>query len=77
VKVVIRHSGEKFQMSWHNIGASLNGLLDKIHDEMYKKADQARSEHTKHVENWDQFMEALDQKFVCLAPWCDTVKCED
>lgn len=21
-------------------------------------------------------MEALDHKFICLAPWCDTVKCE-
>jgi hypothetical protein len=21
-------------------------------------------------------MEALDHKFICLAPWCNTVKCE-
>ena len=21
-------------------------------------------------------MEALDHKYICLAPWCDTVKCE-
>ena len=44
---------------------------------MYKKALKSREDHTKHVTNWEQFMEALDHKFICLAPWCDTVKCEE
>lgn len=50
--------------------------MDKIHNEMFEKAKKSREEHTKNVTNWEQFMEALDQKFICLAPWCDTVKCE-
>lgn len=64
-------------MSWNNIGQSMNNLLEEIHDTMYKKALQSRENHTKHVSNWEQFMEALDNKYICLAPWCDTVKCEE
>ena len=55
----------------------LESELNVIHNEMYTKAEQARDQHTKHVTNWEQFMEALDHKNVCLAPWCNTVKCED
>lgn len=77
VKVVVRHSGEKFQLSWQMLDVHIEALLNDIHGQMYEKAEKARMEHTKHVENWDQFMEALDNKFVCLAPWCDTVKCEE
>ena len=44
---------------------------------MYKKALKSREDHTKQVTNWEQFTEALDHKFICLAPWCNTVKCEE
>jgi prolyl-tRNA synthetase len=77
VKAVVRHSGEKFQMHWQALATNIEALLQDIHAQMYAKAEKARVDHTKHVENWEQFMEALDNKFVCLAPWCDTVKCEE
>jgi prolyl-tRNA synthetase len=77
VRVVIRHSGQKFQASWAGLADKLTQVLDEIHNQMYQKAEQARKDHTKNVVNWEQFMEALDHKFICLAPWCDTVKCEE
>lgn len=43
---------------------------------MYEKAKQARDSHLKHAENWQDFMAALNDKNICLAPWCDTVACE-
>jgi prolyl-tRNA synthetase len=43
---------------------------------MYEKAKQARDSHLKHAENWKDFMQALNEKNICLAPWCDTVACE-
>jgi prolyl-tRNA synthetase len=51
-------------------------LLDTIHDEMYKKALDARNSHMSEVDNWADFMAALDKKNICLAPWCDCVDCE-
>jgi hypothetical protein len=32
VRVVIRHSGEKFQVKWEGLGDYMNGLMDKIHN---------------------------------------------
>mmetsp|Transcript_86287 Transcript_86287/g.118977 ORF Transcript_86287/g.118977 Transcript_86287/m.118977 type:complete len:100 (+) Transcript_86287:2271-2570(+) len=29
------------------------------------------------VENWEDFMAALDKRHICLAKWCNTVKCEE
>ena len=50
--------------------------MHKIHDEMYKKAEQARSDHMKTVDNWEDFMAALGGRDIVLADWCDTVECE-
>lgn len=77
VKAVLRHNGEKLFLSWDNLEEQVHQLCDKIHNAMYAKAKQARDERTKHVDNWEQFMEALDHKYICLAPWCNTVKCEE
>jgi len=77
VRVVVRHSAEKYQASWDQIVENVAAKLDTIHNEMYTKAENARNSHTKHVSNWEQFMEALDHKNICLAPWCNTVKCEE
>ena len=43
---------------------------------MYQKALTARDDHMIHVTDWKSFMEALNKKKICLAPWCDTVACE-
>merc|ERR1712151_285614 len=43
---------------------------------MYKKAEQARSEKMKNVDNWKDFMEALADRNIVLADWCDSVDCE-
>ena len=51
-------------------------LMDTIHDEMFQKAKDARNDHLAHVDNWEDFMKNMDKKNICLAPWCDTVKCE-
>jgi prolyl-tRNA synthetase len=76
VKVAVRHSGEKFQTSHAKLGEQIVALLDRIHTEMYEKALAARDSHLKHADNWKDFMVALNNKNICLAPWCDTVECE-
>ena len=76
VKVAIRHSGEKFQLSQSDLSDSIIATLNKIHTDMYDKAKQARDSHLKQASNWKEFMQALNDKNICLAPWCDTVACE-
>jgi len=77
VRCVIRHSGEKFQMSWVGIEEGLRELLNTIHSQMYQKALAARDSHLKTVDNWDEFMKSLNSRNICLADWCDEVSCEE
>lgn len=50
-------------------------LVD-IHSEMYAKALKSREENTARIDNWKDFMHALSEKKICLAPWCNIQKCE-
>lgn len=77
VKIVVRHNKHKFQCKWTDLADQMPALLDTIHSEMYNKALKKREEHLKTVENWESFMEVLNNKNICLAPWCDTVACEE
>ena len=77
VKVVVRHSGQKYQSSWNNLATDLTGLLDNIHQQMYEKATAARDSHLKSISTWDEFMAALNNRDVCLADWCDEKACEE
>jgi prolyl-tRNA synthetase len=43
---------------------------------MFEKAKNARDSHLKEATNWTDFMEAVNNKNICLAPWCDTKECE-
>lgn len=77
VRVAVRHDGRKFQMKWDNIALESLALLDKLHHEMFNKALEARNSHLKEVDNYKDFMEALDGRNICLAPWCDCKACEE
>ena len=55
----------------------MSELLKTIHAEMYDKAEKARDEHLRNVDNWDDFMAALNNRDICLADWCDVKECEE
>jgi len=85
VKAVIRHwkmvdgakDKEKFQVPWENIGELTAKLLDQIHNEMFEKAKQARDCKIKESDNWEDFMNQINQKNIVLTPWCDRKECEE
>ena len=52
-------------------------LLETIRGEMYVKAEKARDDNLVTVDNWEDFMAALNQRKICLADWCDCEECED
>ncbi|KAI8869121.1 prolyl-tRNA synthetase [Ramicandelaber brevisporus] len=74
---VIRHNGTRAPLSLDNIGATVKTLLDTIHHDMLAKATKERLEHTVTVENWKDFVPALNGKNIVLMPWCEQEKCED
>ena len=44
---------------------------------MFDKAAKTRDEHIKETESWGDFMSALNARNLCLAPWCNEIKCEE
>lgn len=76
VRCCIRHSGAKSQVKQESIVADMQQLMLDIHQQMFDKAKAARDSHLKEVSNWEEFMDAMNAKNICLAPWCDQQKCE-
>jgi len=75
-RCVKRNDGKKIQLGWDGISNTLKQMLEDIHEEMYNKALQARLDHVKKVDNWKDFMAALTDRNICLAPWCNVQQCE-
>lgn len=77
VRCCKRHDGVKMQLpQGETLLEEITKLLDVIHTEMYNKALKAREDHVKKVDNWKDFMEALGDRNLCLAPWCNIQECE-
>lgn len=59
------------------LGTAIPALLDTIHNDMFRRADEEYRAHRKIITNWDDFCPALNDKNVCLIPHCLTEACED
>ncbi|CAO3617536.1 unnamed protein product [Cunninghamella echinulata] len=51
--------------------------LETMHNDMYQRALAKRDESIIRIEKWDDFVPALNDKKLCLMPWCDRMECED
>jgi prolyl-tRNA synthetase len=71
VRVVRRDNGEKQQIKWDSLATDIPNLLDKIHEDMYHRAESTRDAHMKVAYNWEEFMGALNGRNLVLTPWCD------
>lgn len=67
----------KSQIPIPELGTEIPKLLDTIQSDLYKRADEKFKTHTKQITNWDDFVPALNDKNVCLIPFCLTEECED
>ncbi|KAL1972826.1 hypothetical protein VTN31DRAFT_6368 [Thermomyces dupontii] len=52
-------------------------LLDTIHNDLFRRADEEFRAHRKIITNWDDFVPALNDKNICVIPHCLTEECED
>lgn len=76
VRAVLRHNGDKSQLSLSDLKTSMPRLLDSIHEAMLVKARANLTKNIKLVESWDQVNPALDAKQIVCMPWCEAVACE-
>ncbi|ESQ30620.1 hypothetical protein EUTSA_v10011470mg [Eutrema salsugineum] len=76
VRIVRRDNGAKADLSREGLIEQVKDLLGKIQENLFDAAKRKVDACTQKVETWDDFMEALNQKKLILAPWCDEVEVE-
>jgi prolyl-tRNA synthetase len=78
VVLVRRDSGDKKAVKASNLSKEVAGLLDKIQDNLFKKAKKFLNARITEVKTYDEFKKVLDsKKGFLLAPWCEDRRCED
>ncbi len=78
VTIVRRDTLEKFTVSMENLTETISGLLEDIHDTMFKKALKNREEKTYTVTDYEEFKRMMYETpgFV-KTMWCGSGECED
>lgn len=74
--LVFRHNMKKRQIAVENI-SDIQGCLQEMHDDLYKKALEEQKSKTVICEEFGKMLVALNNKNIVLAPWCGDIKCED
>ena len=54
-----------------NLAEKVKDMLDDIQKSMFNAAKQKRDACIQVAKTWDEFKEALSQRKMILAPWCD------
>ncbi|PGH13262.1 proline-tRNA ligase [Polytolypa hystricis UAMH7299] len=60
-----------------DLATGVPALLETIQADLYSRADANFRAHVKHITNWDGFTPALNDKNLCMIPFCLTEECED
>ncbi|XP_015875925.1 proline--tRNA ligase, cytoplasmic [Ziziphus jujuba] len=76
VRVVCRDNSAKIDVPVANLVEQVNQLLATIQQRLFEVAKQKRDACTQIVTTWDEFIEALGQRKLILAPWCDEKEVE-
>ncbi|KAF9316679.1 ribose-phosphate pyrophosphokinase 1 [Podila horticola] len=72
-----RDNGEKVTVQHATIVQDVRELLDTVQSDMFKRAKEVRDANVIYVEDWKDFVPALDNKQFCMIPWCEEVACEE
>ncbi|KAG1355177.1 Proline--tRNA ligase, cytoplasmic [Cocos nucifera] len=71
VRVVRRDSGAKMDIPMHSLVEQVKEILSNIQESLFNAAKQKREACVKVINTWDEFIAALNNKKLILAPWCD------
>ena len=75
--LVRRDTGEKEFVDRSELAGRLDGLMEKIQENMLRQAETFRDDNTRRAESYEEFREIIAQKrgFV-VAPWDGTEETE-
>lgn len=71
MRAVRRDNGAKTDLPRDDLVEKVKGLLNDIQQNLFDVAKQKRDACIQVVHTWDEFVEALNQRKMILAPWCD------
>lgn len=78
VTLVRRDTGAKSQVALDAaVSQAIRAQLDTIQLDMLTKARNERDSHLSVVSEFNQFVPSLDKGNMVLAPWCETIACEE
>ncbi|GJP40264.1 hypothetical protein CLOM_g24547, partial [Closterium sp. NIES-68] len=77
VVLVRRDTGAKESAPWEGLGERVKALLATIHADMLARATKERDESIVKITKWEEFMPAIDERKMVLAPWCDEEAVEE
>ncbi len=77
VQVFRRDNFEKETVSNKELEKYIPELLQSIHNNMYKQADDFRKQHIKEVKNIEELKEAVDTGNFAKGHFCGCVECEE
>ncbi|KAG0088724.1 ribose-phosphate pyrophosphokinase 1 [Podila epicladia] len=77
IMAVRRDNGAKIALQQTTLVSEVCDLLDIIQRDMFNRAKNIRDANVVFIEEWKDFVPALDKKQLCLIPWCEESDCED
>ncbi|KAG0497256.1 hypothetical protein HPP92_001947 [Vanilla planifolia] len=76
VRVVRRDNGAKSDVQVASLVEQVTDMLSNIQESLFNAAKAKRDSCLKVVHTWEEFMAALNNKKLILAPWCDEEEVE-
>ncbi|KAK6911312.1 Proline-tRNA ligase, class II, C-terminal [Dillenia turbinata] len=76
VRAARRDNSAKVDLPMANLVEQVRDMLDDIQKSLFNAAKEKRDACIKVAKTWDEFVEALGQKKMILAPWCDEEEVE-
>ncbi|KAL0369523.1 UNVERIFIED_CONTAM: Proline--tRNA ligase, cytoplasmic [Sesamum angustifolium] len=76
VRAVRRDNSAKSDIQMASLVEGVKEMLDNVQQSLFDAAKQKRDACIQVVNTWEEFAEALGQKKMILAPWCDEEEVE-
>lgn len=77
VVIVRRNDSRKYVVKLDELESRIPEIMDEMHNDMYNKAKELFDSHRIIVDEWKDFVPALNKKNVILSPWCGVMDCEE
>jgi len=77
VVFVRRDTGAKETVTWTNMISRAKEVLEDMQKSLFAHAKEERDKHIVRCTSWDEFMQSLIKRNMCLCPWCNKTSCEE